>query len=98
MTPAEIEVVAIPACREFNVKRLDLFGSLANGTASSSSDADLLVEFNEPDLQPSKRFFGLLHYLEDALGCDVDLLTTGRLKNPVFRSRVLRERVAIYER
>ena len=96
MTLEEIKRVAIPACREFSVRRLDLFGSLARGEQASAGDIDLLVEFEDPDLRPSKRFFGLLHHLEDTLGCEVDLLTADGLRNPYFRSRVLRERVNIY--
>jgi hypothetical protein len=89
-------LLAAPACREFQVKRLDLFGSLARGEATAKSDVDLLVEFEEPDLHPAKRFFGLLHHLEDVLGCEVDLLTLSGLRNPYFRHRVLKERVNIY--
>jgi predicted nucleotidyltransferase len=96
MTLEEIKKVAMPACREFKVKRLDLFGSLARGEHTAESDVDLLVEFEEPDLHPSKRFFGLLHHLEDALGCEVDLLTVSSLSNPYFRRRVLKERRNIY--
>ena len=97
MNLEEIKKVVVPACSEFKVKRLDLFGSLARNAGTSDSDVDLLVEFEDPDLQPSKRFFGLLHYLEDALGCEVDLLTTNSLRNPYFRNRVLKEKVNIYE-
>jgi uncharacterized protein len=93
----EIKKVASPACREFNVSRLDAFGSVARGTASPQSDVDFLVEFRDPQESPAKRFFGLLHRLEDALGCQVDLLTAGSLRNPYFRARVLKEKVAIYE-
>ena len=96
MTLEEIKQVAVPACREFKVKRLDLFGSLARGEGTTASDVDLLVEFEAPDLHPSKRFFGLLHQLEDALRCEVDLLTVSGLRNPYFRRRVLQERVNIY--
>ncbi|WP_306296655.1 nucleotidyltransferase family protein, partial [Candidatus Entotheonella palauensis] len=96
MNLEEIKQVAVPACEAFRVKRLDLFGSLARGEGTSKSDVDLLVEFEEPDLHPSKRFFGLLHYLEDALGCDVDLLTINGLKNPYFRRNVLKARVNVY--
>jgi predicted nucleotidyltransferase len=97
MTLEEIRNVAAPACREFRVMRLDLFGSFARGSGSSDSDIDLLVEFEDPDLHPSKRFFGLLHYFEDALGREIDLLTMNSLKNPFFRQRVLKEKVNIYE-
>ena len=96
MNLEEIKKVALPACREFKVKRLDLFGTLARGEGAPESDVDLLVEFEEPHLQPSKRFFGLLHYLEDTLGCEVDLLTVSGLRNPYFRRRVLKERLNIY--
>jgi predicted nucleotidyltransferase len=96
MTLEEIKKVAGPACREFRVKRLDLFGSLARGEVTAQSDVDLLVEFEEPDVDPSKRFFGLLHHLEDVLGCEVDLLTVSSLRNPFFCRRVLKERVNIY--
>lgn len=96
MTIEEIKRVALPACRQFKVKRLDVFGSLARGEGSPTSDLDLLVEFEEPDQYPAKRFFGLLHHLEDVLGCQVDLLTTTGLKNPYFRRQVLTERIAIY--
>ena len=96
MTLEEIKQVAVPACREFKVKRLDLFGSLARGEGTTASDVDLLVEFEEPELHPSRRFFGLLHHLEDALRCEVDLLTASSLSNPYFRRSVLKERVNIY--
>jgi hypothetical protein len=96
MTVQDIQKVAVPTCREFKVKRLDLFGSLAREAGTAGSDIDLLVEFEEPALHPSKRFFGLLHYLEDALGCEIDLLTVSGLRNPYFRRRVFKERVNIY--
>lgn len=98
MTLEEIKKVALPACSEFNVKRLYLFGSHTRGNEAAESDVDLLVEFAEPNLHLSKRFFGLLHYFEDQLGVKVDLLTPNSLKNPYFRERVLAERVSIYDR
>ena len=98
MTLEEIRQIAIPACKEFHVRRLDVFGSLARGEERSSSDIDLLVEFEDLDHHPSRRFFGLLHYLEDKLGGQVDLLTSTSLKNPYFRRRVLQERIPLYGR
>ena len=96
MTLEKIKLIAHPACREFGVKRLDLFGSLSRGTATADSDVDLIVEFENPDIHPSKRFFGLLHRLEDELQCKVDLLTIPGLKNPYFRRSILKERINIY--
>ena len=96
MTLDQIKTVATPACRQFQVKTLDVFGSLARGEDTSGSDVDLLVEFEEPDRHLSRRFFGLLHHLEDTMGCDIDLLTFNSLRNPYFRRRVLAERMNIY--
>jgi len=51
---------------------------------------------NRPEI-PQKGFFGLLHKLEDTLGCEVDLLTPNSLRNPYFKARVLKERISVYE-
>jgi predicted nucleotidyltransferase len=96
MNMADIQAAAAPVCAELGVKRLDVFGSLARGEERPDSDVDLLVEFNDPARQLHRRYFRLLHYLEDTLGRKVDLLTSGGLKNPYLRRRVLRERVPIY--
>jgi predicted nucleotidyltransferase len=93
----EIRDAVAPACRDFKVRRLDAFGSVARGTSTKASDLDLIVEFQDPASHPAKRFFGLLHRIEDALGCEVDLLTLRSLRNPYFRKRVLEERVPLYE-
>jgi predicted nucleotidyltransferase len=97
MTIEQIKKVVAPVCRQLDVKRLDLFGSVARGEGDTESDVDLLVEFAPPDSLLHRRFFGLLHQLEDVLGRKVDLLTFKGLRNPYFRRRVLQERVNIYE-
>lgn len=96
MTIEDIRKAAMPAGREFNVRRLDAFGSVARGCSTSSSDVALLVEFTEPDRNIAKRFFGLLHQLEDSLDCEIDLLTSNSLRNPYFKARVLKERITVY--
>ncbi len=93
----QITKLVAPACKRFGVKRLDAFGSVARGTATDSSDIDLLVEFTDSGRGLAKRFFGLLHQLEDVLGCSVDLLTLKGLRNPYFKARIERERVTLYE-
>jgi predicted nucleotidyltransferase len=94
----DIKRVSASVCKMFDVKQLDVFGSVARGTADDTSDVDLIVEFCHPELHPSKRFFGLLHQFEDKLHCKVDLLTLKSIRNPYFRKRVLSERTTIYER
>jgi predicted nucleotidyltransferase len=72
--------------RQFGVKTLSLFGSVARNEATSASDVDLLVEFNRP-----VGYFGLFalqDYLEKLLGCPVDLGTPDSLK-PYMRDSVM---------
>ena len=97
MNLEELKGIAEVACRQYRVKRLDASGSTARGTATESSDIDLLVEFKESDQNLTRRFFGLLHYLEDHLGCEIDLFTADSLRNPYFRERIMQERMPVYE-
>ncbi|MFO1194433.1 MAG: nucleotidyltransferase family protein [Rhodoferax sp.] len=64
--------------QRFGVASLALFGSTARGTADARSDVDVLVRFDGP--ATSDRYFGVLFYLEDLLGCDVDLITDKALR------------------
>jgi len=74
------------------VTRLALFGSTARDTASSGSDVDVLVVFDGP--ATSKRYFGVQFYLEDLLGCPVDLVTEKALR-PELRPDIEQERVNV---
>ncbi len=72
--------------KQFGVKSLSLFGSVARNEATPTSDVDLLVEFNRP-----VGYFGLFalqDYLEKLLGCPVDLGTPDSLK-PYMRERIM---------
>ena len=78
--------------KEFGVKSLQLFGSVARDEATSSSDVDLLVEFNRPT-----GYFGLFSlqdYLENLLGCSVDLGTENSLR-PGIKKNVMRDLVYV---
>ena len=78
--------------RQFGVKKLLLFGSVARDEATSVSDVDLLVEFNKP-----VGYFGLFalqDHLEKLLGCPVDLGTPDSLK-PRIRERVMGEMIPV---
>ncbi|MDY6967222.1 MAG: nucleotidyltransferase domain-containing protein [Spirochaetota bacterium] len=92
----KIKKIVIPPCKEFDVKRLDIFGSIAKGEASRGSDIDLIVEFNNFNYKPSKRYFGLLHYFEKAFNCKIDLITPDRIKNPYFLKKIAKDRINLY--
>ena len=78
--------------RQFGVKKLALFGSTARDAATAGSDVDVLVEFDGP--ATSERFFGVQFYLEDHLGCPVDLVTDKALR-PELRPFIEREAVHV---
>lgn len=61
---------------------LALFGSTARDTASAGSDVDILVAFDGP--ATSQRYFGVQFYLEDLLGCPVDLVTEKALRPELY--------------
>lgn len=63
----------------FGITDLVLFGSTARDTAGEGSDVDILVSFDGP--ATSKRYFGVQFYLEDLLGCPVDLVTDKALRS-----------------
>jgi predicted nucleotidyltransferase len=75
------------------VKSLNLFGSVARDEAEENSDVDFLVEFNRPG-----GLFQLLqvqYYLEDILGCAVDLGTQEALKEHL-RDPVLKDSIRAF--
>jgi len=78
--------------KQFGVKSLLLFGSVARNEANAASDVDLLVEFNRP-----VGYFGLFalqDYLEKLLGCPVDLGTPESLK-PYVREHIMGELIRV---
>ena len=78
--------------RQFHVKSLALFGSVARDEATDVSDVDLLVEFDRPT-----GYFGLIalqDHLEELLQCKVDVGTAQSLK-PRIRAKVIQESVHV---
>ena len=72
----EVLVQAKPElARRYGVLRLALFGSTARDEAQPNSDVDI----DGP--ATSQRYFGVQFYLEDLLGCPVDLVTEKALRS-----------------
>ena len=69
---------------EYPVKRVELFGSYANGTADADSDVDFLVEFSE---NPTSlvQICGLRETLSELLHLDVDIVKLPRKQNDGLR-------------
>ena len=85
-------------CEGFKVRRLELFGSAADGTFDpQTSDLDFLVEFlpQEPG-EHYDAYFGLLEALRDLFETRIDLVETGAIRNPYFLRRVNESRTVLY--
>lgn len=78
--------------QRFGITRVALFGSTARDEALENSDVDILVTFN--GIATSKRYFGVQFYLEDCLGCEVDLVTDKALR-PQLRPFIEQEAIDV---
>ncbi len=78
--------------RDWAVKHLGVFGSVANREANETSDVDILVEFAQT---PGWEFFDLADLLEAQLRRKVDLTTPGGL-HPRLAEGILQNTVYIF--
>jgi len=85
-------------CRRRRVRKLEIFGSAADGTFDPSrSDLDFLVEY-EP-LQEGEHYeayFGLWEDLAALFGRKVDLVVASAMRNPYFIREVNASRKLVY--
>jgi len=88
----------VTLCEHHHVRKLNVFGSAANGEFDGKeSDLDFLVTF-EP-CSPAdhyERYFGLLEDLEALFGRHVDLVEESAMRNPYFVREVQASRQSLY--
>jgi uncharacterized protein len=76
----------------FGVVRLKVFGSVVRDEGRPGGDVDIMVAFDGP--ATSRCYFGVQFYLEDVLGCPVDLVTEKALR-PELRPFIEQEAVSV---
>ncbi|MEA4944698.1 MAG: nucleotidyltransferase family protein [Propionicimonas sp.] len=81
-------------CQRYGIARLDVFGSVARGTATENSDVDLLYTL-APGARLGWAIEDLAVELTEMLGRPVDLVSHGAL-NPRLRDAVIREAQPLY--
>ena len=64
--------------KEYQVKKIGVFGSFAREEQTETSDVDLLVEFSKPI--SFFTLFELEDYLTNKIGIKVEIVTPGALK------------------
>ena len=91
----QIRNIASPIAASYGVKRMSLFGSYARGEATEDSDIDLLID--RAGMAGGWAIGGLYSDLRDALGKELDLVTTAGAEAD-FLTRIQRDEVTLYER
>ncbi|HMQ26660.1 MAG TPA: nucleotidyltransferase family protein [Acidimicrobiales bacterium] len=84
------EIIRVAAAR--GAHHVRVFGSVARGESSESSDVDFLVQLD--DERSLFDLGGLLMDLQELLGCDVDVTTEAGLR-PRVAERVLADAVEL---
>ncbi|MBQ7444891.1 MAG: nucleotidyltransferase domain-containing protein [Clostridia bacterium] len=93
LTIDRIKEVCSQIFPSYSVEYCFLFGSYAKGTATETSDVDLLVSVPVNGL----KFFELIELLRENLKKKVDLLDVAQLNNnPTLVQEILRDGVKIY--
>ena len=91
----EIEIIKQKLIEQVNPICIYLFGSYARGEATKNSDVDLRVD--KGNLRGMFALGALYSDLEDNLGKDLDLLTTGSLDQR-FLDQIAGEEIVLYDR
>jgi len=76
--------------KDYKVKKIGIFGSLARGEQNKNSDVDIIIELYEPI--GFFKFIELEEFLSKILKRKVDLVTKKALK-PVIKKSILKETV-----
>ena len=76
----------------YGVSSMLLFGSLARNEQHEDSDVDICVEMI-PNLFHQA---GVKVYLQELLGCDVDVVRMRERMNPIFKQQILKYGVRVY--
>lgn len=85
------------ACKDFHVRRLYVFGSVASGNLMDGSDLDFLVEFDRQGYQGAfEQYMGFKERLEAIYQRPVDLVTIKQFRNHIFQKEVDSSKTLIY--
>ena len=87
-------------CRQFEVERLYVFGSAAQGRfRAGQSDLDFVVQLanREATGDCARRYLDLAEALEQLFQRSVDLVSEPAIRNPYFRREVEATRQLVYE-
>ena len=97
----EIREAVRRVCVGRPIKCVELFGSRAAGTSHSSSDVDLLVEFDANAKIGLFELGAIREDLADSLGVDIDIVSRATVegsRNVIRRDSILNHTLPLYAR
>jgi len=84
-------------CAVHKVSKLFVFGSVLKDSFNKESDIDLVVDFDNVDLNEyADNYFDLKEQLETIFNRPVDLLEEKGIRNPFLRKQIDNEKRLIY--
>jgi len=78
--------------KQFGIKKLGIFGSVARQENTEESDIDIVVEVEKPTLS---LMYELKEKLKELYHCDVDLVRFRPTLRPLFKSNILNDAVYV---
>lgn len=96
---AGLRTVLRPFCEKHRLRRLDLFGSVARGEVTASSDVDLLVTLDESHPITTSALLEMAGEAEELVGRPVDFVLRRSLEtspNQSARQHILASAVCLY--
>ncbi|MDE6807004.1 MAG: nucleotidyltransferase domain-containing protein [Prevotella sp.] len=73
---------------KFGILKIGIFGSVARGENTESSDIDIVVEIKQPTLS---LMYDLKTALKTVFGCEVDLVRFRETLRPFFKANILKD-------
>jgi uncharacterized protein len=99
LLPDELGERLRPFCEKHNIRRLEVFGSVASGQASPSSDVDLLVTLADSASVSTADLLEMAGEAEELIGRPVDFVLRHSLENSpnrFAREHILATAVCLY--
>jgi uncharacterized protein len=100
LSVAELQTVLRPLCEKHHIRRLEVFGSAARGSASPESDVDLLVTLDDLNPAPVTDLLEMAGEAEELVGRPVDFVLRRSLEkspNSSAREDILASAICLYK-
>lgn len=89
----------IEICKDLNIKRLYIFGSVLTDSFNKKSDIDFLISFNDDITYEdyTENYFALHYKLRSLLKRNIDVITERTLSNPYLIENINKNKRLLYE-